>query len=118
MQHIRREASLTRLARANCNPLELTALVRFEAQLRKTTLHVRLVVIDQVPDNSLVVVAFIDAHVRCIDIDRQMIKLQPAGIIIVVHQKGEYYSHSKPHGRGTSRTHSCERALQMIHIAR
>ena len=68
-RHAIRNAPLPRVAGANSNPLRLTAVVRLAVRNRNTMFRVPFVVADQMAVPVLLGTAFLDAHVRSIDIE-------------------------------------------------
>ena len=83
------DAPLPRLAGANTNPPKLTAVVQLAVRLRNTTFGIPFVVADQLRVPVLLGTAFIDVHVRSIDIEAQRLELRQGGSVGVVDGKGE-----------------------------
>ena len=89
MRYVIRDASLPLLTSSNSNPIKLGAVVRLAVQLRNKTFRVPFFVADQLAVPVLLGTAFIDAHVRCIDIDAQKLDLRQGGSVAIVDGKGE-----------------------------
>ena len=117
-RYVIRDAPLPRLAGANSNPLKLSAVVRLAVGLRNTTFRVPFVAADQLAVPVLLGTAFIDAHVRRIDIDAQKLDLRQGGSVAIVDGKGEPSTPTRRQGRQTSRADVREEAPQAIRIAR
>ena len=117
-RYVIRGAPLPRLAGANSNPLRLTAVVRLTVRLRNTTFRIPFVVAEQLAVPVLLGTAFIDAHVRSIDIDGQKLELHQGSSVAIVDGKGEPTPPTRRHGRQTSRPEAREEAPQAIRIAR
>ena len=62
--------------------------------------------------------AFIDTHVRCIDIEAQRMELRQGGSVAIVDGKGEPTTPTRRHGRQTGRPDVREEAPQAIRLAR
>ena len=117
-RYVIRDAPLPRLAGANSNPLRLTAVVRLAVRLRNTTFRIPFVVAEQLAVPVLLGTAFIDAHVRSIDIDGQKLELRHGGSVAIVDGNGESTTPTRRHGRQTSRPEVRDEAPQAIRIAR
>ena len=113
-----RNAPLLRLAGANSNPLKLSAVVRLAVRLRNTTFRVPFFVADLHAVYVLLRTAFIDAHVRRIDIDAQKLDLRQGGSVSIVDGKGEPSPPTRRQGRQTSRAEAREEAPQAIRVDR
>ena len=98
-RHTVRDAPLPWLAGANSNPLRLTAVVCLAVRIRNMTFGVPFVVVDQLAVPVLLGTAFIDSHVRSIDIDAQRLQLRNGGSVAIVDAKGEPSSPTRRHGR-------------------
>ena len=117
-QHVIRDAPLPRLAGANSKPLRLTAVVRLAVRIRNTTFRVPFVVADQLAVPVLLRTAFIDAHVRSIDIEAQRLEIRHGGVVSIVNAKGETSPPTRRHGRETSRGEVREESQHPIRTAR
>ena len=112
------DAPLSRLAGPNSNTLKLSAVVWLAFRLRNTTFRVPFVVADQLAVLVLLGTAFIDAHVRRIDIDAQKLDLHQGGSVAIVDGNREPSLPTRRQGRQTSRADVCKEAPQAIRIAR
>ena len=113
-----RDAPLPRLAGANSNPLKPTAAVQLAVLLRNTTFRIPFVVADQLAVAALLGTAFIDAHVRSIDIDAHRLELRQGGSVAIVDGKGEPIPPTRRNGHQTSRAAVREEAPAAIRVAR
>ena len=116
--YVIRNAALPRLASANSDPLKLSAGVGLAVRLRNTTFWVQFVVADELAVPVLLGIAFIDAHVRRIDMDAQKLDLCQGGSVATVDGKGEPSPPTRRQGRQTSRADVREEAPKAIRIAR
>ena len=71
-------------------------------------------VAEQLAVRVLLGFAFIDAHVRSIDIDGQMLKIRHGGSVAIVDGNGESTTPTRRHGRQTSRPDVRDEAPQAI----
>ena len=117
-RYVVHDAPLPRLASANNNPLKLSAVVRLAVRLRNTTFRIPFVVADQLAVPVLLGTAFIDTHVRCIDIEAQRMELRHGGSVAIVDGNGEPTPPTRRHGRQTGWPDVGEEAPQAIRIAR
>ena len=116
-RYVIRDAPLPRLAGANSNPLKLSAVVRLAVRLRNTTFRVPFVFADQLAVPVLLGTAFIDAHVRRIDIDARKLDRRQRGSVDIVDGKEEPSPPTRRQGRQTGRADVREEAPQAIRIA-
>ena len=98
-RYVIRDAPLPRLAGANSNPLKLSAVVRLAVRHCNTTFRILFVVADQFAVPVLLGTAFIDAHVRHIDIDAQKLDLCQGGSVAIVDGKREPSPPTRRQGR-------------------
>ena len=117
-RHIVRDALPPRLAGANSNPLRLTPVVHLAVRIRNTTFRVPFVVADQLAVPVLLGTAFIEAHVRSIDIEAQRLHPRHGGSIAILDARGEPSPPNRRHGRETSREEVREETQHPIRIAR
>ena len=117
-RYVIRDAPLPLQAGANSNPLRLTAVVRLAVRLRNTTFRIPFVVAEQLAVPVLLGTAFVDAHVRSIDIGGQKLELRHGGSIAIVDGNRESTTPTRRHGRHTSRPDARDEAPQVIRIAR
>ena len=114
----RTRRATTRLAGANSNPLMLSNIVRLAVRLRNTTYRITFVVADQLAVPVLLGTAFMDTHVRSIDIEAQNPELRQGGSVPIVDGKGERTPPTRWYGSQTSWANARDEALQAICIAR
>ena len=69
-----RDAPRQRLAGANNDPLKLSAVVPLAVRLRNTTFRIPFIFADQLAVPVFLGTAFIDTHVRCIDIEAERLE--------------------------------------------
>ena len=117
-RYVVRGAPLPRLAGANRNPLKLSAVVRLAVRLRNTTFRIPFVVADQLAVPVLLGTAFIDTHVRSIDVEAQRLELRQGGSVAIVDEKGEPTPPTRRHGRQTSWADARDETPQAIRTAR
>ena len=87
-------------------------------RLRNTTFRIPFVVPDQLAVPVLLGTAFIDTHVRCIDIEPQRMEQRQGRSVAIVDGKGELTSPSRRHGRQTGGLDVREEAPKAIRISR
>ena len=117
-RYVIRDAPLPRLAGLNSNPLRLTVVVRLAVRLQNTKFCITFVVAEQLAATVLLGTAFIDAHVRSIDIDGQKLELRQNGSVAIVDGNRGPNPPTRRHGRQTSRPEVCKEAPQASRIAR
>ena len=117
-RYVVRNAPLPQLAGANSNLLKLSAVVRLAVRLRNKTFRIPFVVADQLAVPLLLCTAFIDTHVRSIDVEAQRLELRQGVSVAIVDGKREPTPPTRRHGRQTSRADARDEAPQAIRIAR
>ena len=117
-RYVVRDRPLPWLAGTNSNPLKPSAVVRLAMRLRNTMFRIPFIVADQLVVPVLVFSAFIDTHVRCIDIEAQRLELCQGGSVPIVDKKGKPTLPARHNGLQTSRADARDEARQAIPMAR
>ena len=88
-RYVVRNAHQPQLAGTSSKQLKLSAVVRLTVRLSNTTFRILFIVTDQLAVPVLLGTAFIDTHVRCIDIESQRLELCQGSSVAIVDGKGE-----------------------------
>ena len=93
-------------------------MVRLAVPIRNMTFRVPFLFADQLAVPVPLGTAFIDAHVRSIEIKAQRLELRQKCAVAIVNAKGEMSPPTTRHGRETNRAEVREETQHPIRIAR